>query len=340
MSATGLLRLQSSVYVKSDSIMKHTFAKNPVRTAVAELPDDPAPSRFGSPPNPHPVASNEEPCNSSGTEAYALYLREIGQTKLLTQEEEVELAARIKGGDRKAREQMIKANLRLVVKIARDYENSGVPLLDLISEGNIGLMKAVDRFDASKGAKVSTYASWWIKQAIHRALANQSRTIRLPVHVTAKVWHIRQAQALLWVRNGHEPTEQEVSEEIHFPARRVGAYCNASLAPSSLDAILSDSQTHSLSEIVADEKSHTPYQELEQKTDVLMVREMIKGLDSRERAILEARFGLEEADAQTLEEVGKGLGVTRERVRQIQQVALTKLRRKIEALQAVQQVSA
>src|SRR5262245_61795062 len=156
-----------------------------------------------------------------GDTAIKLYLREIGQVKLLTPQEEIELAARIKKGDKKAREQMIKANLRLVVKIARDYEGIGLPLLDLISEGNIGLMKAVERFDPSKGGKLSTYGSWWIKQSIKRALANQSKTIRLPVHLVDKISKMRRTAMRLQEELGREPTDEELGEELGITAARV-----------------------------------------------------------------------------------------------------------------------
>src|SRR6266404_8782220 len=156
-----------------------------------------------------------------GDTAYRLYLREIGQTPLLTPEEEVELARRIKRGDRKARDRMIKSNLRLVVKIARDYENFGLPLLDLINEGNIGLMKGVERFDPKKGAKLSTYASWWIKQSIRRALANQSKTIRLPVHVVDKLFHMRRAAVKLEEVLGREPSDDELAAELDYSVVRV-----------------------------------------------------------------------------------------------------------------------
>src|SRR5579862_4333339 len=159
----------------------------------------------------------------SGNTAYTLYLREIGQTPLITPKQEVELAKRIKKGDETAPEQMIKANLRLVVKIAREYEDYGVPLLDLINEGNIGLMKAVERFDPTKGAKLSTYAAWWIKQAIRRALSNQSKTIRLPVHVGDKLLHIRRAAARLEDELGREPTNEELAEELDTTPARISA---------------------------------------------------------------------------------------------------------------------
>ena len=156
-----------------------------------------------------------------GDTAYHLYLREIGQTPLLTPQEEIALARRIKKGDRRAREQMIKANLRLVVKIARDYESYGLPLLDLINEGNIGLMKGVERFDPKKGAKLSTYAAWWIKQSIKRALANQSKTIRLPVHLVDKIAKMRRVAMKLQEEIGREPTDEELGEEMGISASRV-----------------------------------------------------------------------------------------------------------------------
>src|SRR5213592_4389644 len=167
-------------------------------------------------------------------EAIQIYLREIGQVKLLTRKEEIALVRRIKRGDKRAREHMIKANLRLVVKIARDYSGLGLPLLDLINEGNIGLMKGVERFNPAKGAKLSTYASWWIKQAIKRALANQSKTIRLPVHVVDTVAHIRRAEMRLHETLDREPTDDEIAAELGIDARRVREYREASRAPVSL----------------------------------------------------------------------------------------------------------
>src|SRR5256714_838644 len=175
---------------------------------------------------------------ASHADTLQLYLREIGQVKLITPKEEIALAKRIKKGDEEAREQMIKANLRLVVKIARDYDGLGLPLLDLINEGNIGLMKGVERFDPAKGAKLSTYAAWWIKQAIKRALANQSKTIRLPVHVVDTVAHIRRAELRLRETTGREPTDEEVAEDLKLNPRRVREYREASRAPVSLGAPL------------------------------------------------------------------------------------------------------
>jgi RNA polymerase primary sigma factor len=270
-----------------------------------------------------------------GETAIKLYLREIGQVKLLTPQEEIELAGRIKKGDKKAREQMIKANLRLVVKIAHDYENFGLPLLDLINEGNIGLMKAVERFDPAKGGKLSTYGSWWIKQSIKRALANQSKTIRLPVHLVDKIAKMRRTAMKLQEVFGREPTDEELAEEMGMSPSRVAQMRTAAIRPASLDAPIGDDETNNFAEVVQDENADSPYEQLEEKTVTNMLREMVKTLDTREATILQYRFGLDGGSEKTLEEVGEKFGVTRERVRQIQNIALNKLRKMIEKLEAV-----
>jgi RNA polymerase primary sigma factor len=268
-----------------------------------------------------------------GDSAIRLYLREIGQVKLLTPQEEIELAARIKKGDKKAREHMIKANLRLVVKIARDYEGIGLPLLDLISEGNIGLMKAVERFDPKKGGKLSTYGSWWIKQSIKRALANQSKTIRLPVHLVDKIAKMRRMAMKLQEELGREPTDEELAAELDTTAARINQMRTASIRPASLDAPIGDDDSNNFSEMVEDERAVNPYDELEDKTVTGMLQDMVKHLDEREATILRSRFGLDGGTEKTLEEVGVKFGVTRERVRQIQNLALRKLRKMIERLE-------
>jgi RNA polymerase primary sigma factor len=268
-----------------------------------------------------------------GDMAIKLYLREIGQVKLLTPGEEIELAARIKKGDKKAREHMIKANLRLVVKIARDYEGIGLPLLDLISEGNIGLMKAVERFDPAKGGKLSTYGSWWIKQSIKRALANQSKTIRLPVHLVDKISKMRRVAMKLQEELGHEPNDEELAAELGTTAGRISQMRAASARPTSLDAPISDDDSNNFSEVVEDERAMDPYHELEDKTVVNMLQDMVKHLNEREATILRYRFGLDGGSERTLEEVGEKFNVTRERVRQIQNLALRKLRKMIEKLE-------
>jgi len=275
-----------------------------------------------------------ESLNYDGDTAIRLYLREIGQVKLLTPDEEIQLAARIKKGDKKAREHMIKANLRLVVKIARDYEGIGLPLLDLISEGNIGLMKAVERFDPAKGGKLSTYGSWWIKQSIKRALANQSKTIRLPVHLVDKISKMRRVGMRLQEELGREPTDEELADELGMTAARVAQMRMAAIRPASLDAPIGDDDSNNFSDVVEDENATSPYDNLEDKTVTGMLQDMVKHLDEREATILRYRFGLDGGSEKTLEEVGVKFGVTRERVRQIQNLALKKLRKMIEKLES------
>jgi RNA polymerase primary sigma factor len=277
----------------------------------------------------------EERERYDGNTAYILYLREIGQTQLLTPAQEISLAKRIQKGDAKAREEMIKANLRLVVKIAREYEEYGLPLLDLINEGNMGLMKAVERFDPEKGAKLSTYAAWWIKQSIRRALSNQSKTIRLPVHIGDKLLHMRRAGMKLQEVLGREPTDEELAEEVGMTAFRVSELRTASIRPASLDAPIGEDESNRFGEIVQDERVSTPYAQLVEKTNTDMVKELVETLPDREATILRYRFGLDGDEEKTLEEVGEKFGVTRERIRQIQNIALKKLRRMIQKREAV-----
>lgn len=259
-----------------------------------------------------------------------IYLREIGKTPLLTPAEEIELAARIKNGDEKARKHMIQANLRLVVKIAQDYANYGLPLLDLISEGNIGLMKAVERFDPAKGGKLSTYAAWWIKQSIKRALANQSKTIRLPVHMVDKISKMRRVAMVLAEELGREPSDEELAEEIGIDRAKLAHLKSAALRPASLDAPISEDDTTEFGEIVGDESAQTPFELLSHKNMHGQLDGLLDFLDERELKIIEARFGLNGQKLRTLEEVGQEFGVTRERIRQLQNIALKKLRRALQ----------
>src|SRR5271166_4744876 len=256
-----------------------------------------------------------------------IYLREIMQTPLLTAQQEIELAARIKKGDQKARAWMIKANLRLVVKIAHDYSNLGLPLLDLISEGNIGLMKAVERFDPAKGGKLSTYGAWWIKQSIKRALANQSKTIRLPVYLIDKIYRLNRASLQMSEELGHEPTDEELAEEIGISSAKLSQLKTVSIRPASLDAPISDDDSTAFGEIVGDEEAQTPFELFRDKNMRDELSELLEVLDDRERKIIFQRFGLDGGEPKTLEEVGKKFGVTRERIRQLQNIALAKLRR-------------
>jgi len=324
---------------------KHKVVKSkrrPTRSpVVARRAKIAAPAPDAAPPVPSPAPEGDttmfirrESTRYDGDTAIKLYLREIGQVQLLTPQEEIQLAARIKKGDKKAREQMIKANLRLVVKIARDYEGIGLPLLDLISEGNIGLMKAVERFDPKKGGKLSTYGSWWIKQSIKRALANQSKTIRLPVHLVDKISKMRRLAMRLQEELGREPTDEELAGELDVTPLRVRQMRLAAIRPASLDAPIGDDDSNNFSDVVEDENATSPYENLEDKTVTGMLQEMVKHLDSREETILRYRFGLDGGSEKTLEEVGEKFGVTRERVRQIQNLALRKLRKMIEKLEA------
>src|SRR5213592_2648352 len=196
--------------------------------------------------------------NQSDTELNT-YLREIGRFSLLTPQQEIELARKIKKGDREARERMINANLRLVVTIAHDYANLGLPLLDLISEGNIGLTKAVERFDPTKGAKLSTYAMWWIKQSIKRALANQSKTIRLPVHLVDKVAKVRRVSLQMSDELGREPTDDELGEEIGIASGKVAQLKSLGIRPTSLDATIGDDDSTEFGEVIGDDEAQTPF---------------------------------------------------------------------------------
>jgi len=256
-----------------------------------------------------------------------VYLREISRTPLLTPEEEVKLAKRIKRGDNDARTHMIKANLRLVVKIAQDYSGYGLPISDLISEGNIGLMKAVERFDPQKGGKLSTYAAWWIKQSIKRALANQSKTIRLPVHMVDKIAKMRRISTLLAEALGREPTDEELADEVGLPRRKLAMLKQASQRPTSLDAPINEGEATEYGEIIGDDRAEDPLESLSERNLQGELGGLLDVLDKRERRIIDERFGLTGKTPLTLEEVGREFGVTRERIRQLQNVALTKMRK-------------
>jgi RNA polymerase primary sigma factor len=258
--------------------------------------------------------------------AISAYLREIGRTPLLTPQQEIELARKIQNGDRKARELMISSNLRLVVTIARDYANFGLPLLDLISEGNIGLMKAVERFDLSKRAKLSTYAVWWIRQSIKRALSNQSKIVRLPVHLGDKISKMQRVAVRMSEDLGREPTDDELSAEIGLASEKVSELRAVGVRPASLDAPVSPDGLTKFGESVADEEALTPFELLRDKDLRNKVDDLLKELNDREKKIISQRFGFGGRERKTLQEIGNRLGVSRERIRQLENIALAKLR--------------
>lgn len=268
--------------------------------------------------------------NDNGS-SHQLYMREIGKTPLLTRDEENQLAAQIKRGDKRARQRMIEANLRLVVKIAYEYSNYGLPLADLINEGNIGLMKAVERFNPKKGAKLSTYAALWIKQSIRRALSNQSKTIRLPVHIVDQVHRLNRASFKLAETLGREASDGEVAEHLGISVTKVSQLRKLGVNPVSLDAPIGEDDNR-FGDIVEDENALTPDEQFRTKMVRQEIRQHVKHLTPREAEIVTLRYGLDGRDPQTLEVVGKKFKVTRERIRQIQDIALNKLRRRIDAL--------
>ncbi|MEY2495002.1 MAG: polymerase primary sigma factor [Verrucomicrobiota bacterium] len=259
--------------------------------------------------------------------AINLYLREIGRIPLLTPQQEIELAAEIRKGDRHARALMINSNLRLVVTIAQEYANLGLPVPDVIAEGNVGLIAAVDRFDPAKGAKLSTYASWWIRQAIKRALSNQGKTIRLPVHLGDKLLKMRRVALQMSEELGREPTDDELAEEIGIASGKISQLKAVSIRPASLDAPMSDDELTEFGATVADEEAGTPFELLRDKDLQNELGELLEELDDREKKIISQRFGFEGGKGKTLQQVGESLGVSRERIRQLESAALSKLRR-------------
>ena len=262
----------------------------------------------------------------ASTDPIREYLKEIGSIPLLTQEQEQELAKRKALGDLHAGQKLVEANLRLVVSIAKRYTGRGMSFLDLVQEGNIGLMKAVEKFDYTKGYRLSTYATWWVKQSVTRALADQSRTIRLPVHMVEAVNRVRRAQRMLAVRLGRDPSNEEIGKEIGMSEKRVTELMQSSGDTVSLETPVGDEDGSNLGDFVADDANAST----EEKAESVFLREeidqMLQGLNPREREVIILRFGLESGHPMTLEEVGKRFKVTRERIRQIETAALRKLR--------------
>ncbi len=275
-------------------------------------------------------ALNTKISSGSKNDTMKVYMQDIGQISLVTKKEEVELAAAIHGNNEQAHDDarsiLIQANLRLVVKIAHDFKGLGLPLLDLISEGNIGLMRAVEKFDPAKGAKFSSYAAWWVKQSMRRALANQSRTIRIPVQSAGKINKIKSVRMKLAEELGREPTDAEIAKHLDFSERTVAGLRLADLRTFSLHDPIQQGEDGEFQDIIPDRKAMTPDQILGDVESVDRLLDLLEDLDGRERLILQMRFGLDGSRARTLEEVSQQIGRTRERVRQIQNQALTKLK--------------
>ncbi len=255
-----------------------------------------------------------------------VYLKEIGRVPLLTPEEEVELAERMAKGDPAARKRLSEANLRLVVSIAKRYVGRGMQFLDLIQEGNLGLIKAVEKFDHTKGFKFSTYATWWIRQAITRAIADQARTIRIPVHMVETINKVKKVSSQLLHKNGHDPSAEEIAEELDMPIDKVREIMRVAQEPVSLETPIGEEEDSHLGDFIEDSDAPAPADAASHTLLKEQLEDVLSTLTPREKKVLELRFGLEDGRNRTLEEVGKEFNVTRERIRQIEAKALRKLR--------------
>jgi RNA polymerase primary sigma factor len=268
------------------------------------------------------------------TDALQLFLREAGRHQLLTAAQEVALAKRIESGDGAAKQEMIQSNLRLVVSIAKNYRNQGLPFLDLIQEGTLGLIRAVEKFDWRRGFKFSTYATWWIRQAVARALADKARTIRMPVHIVERLQKMNRAERTLWTQLGREPTLAEIGEEASLTVQQVTEVRAAARASTSLDAPVGDAEDAVLGDFVAGEEL-LPEEKVELELRSQALRQALASLPHREREVVILRYGIGGTDPKTLEEIGRRLGITRERVRQIELDSLRRLA-SVREMQAVQ----
>lgn len=266
--------------------------------------------------------------SSLSTDAIRSYLFEIGRIPLLTGEEEVILAKRIENGDKEAGQLLITANLRLVVSIAKKYSKSGLELLDLIQEGNIGLMRAVEKFDYKKGFKFSTYATWWIRQAITRAIADQARTIRVPVHMIETINKFNKVNNVLTTKLGRPPLDEEIAKEMDIELSKVAEIRKIQQHPAPLSTPIGEEKDSKLQDIIPDDWSQSPEDFATAEYLKNQLKDILDTLQSRERRVLSLRFGLDDGVSRTLEEVGKEFGVTRERIRQIEAKALKKLKEK------------
>ena len=255
-----------------------------------------------------------------------IYLKEIGRVPLLTPEEEIELAQRMKDGDKEAKKRLAEANLRLVVSIAKRYGGRGMSFLDLIQEGNLGLIKAVEKFDYTKGFKFSTYATWWIRQSITRAIADQARTIRIPVHMVETITKVKKTSSQLLHQNGRDPTADEIAQSLDMPVERVREILRIAQDPVSLETPIGEEEDSHLGDFIPDENAPEPTEAASLVLLKEQINQVLSTLTDREEKVLRLRFGLEDGRSRTLEEVGQMFNVTRERIRQIEAKALRKLR--------------
>jgi RNA polymerase primary sigma factor len=283
---------------------------------------EPTAEQREAPPPPPPQQTPQE----TTTDALQLFLRDAGRHPLLTAAQEVELAKRIERGDGTAKQTMIQSNLRLVVSIAKNYRNQGLPFLDLIQEGTLGLIRAVEKFDWRRGYKFSTYATWWIRQAVARALADKARTIRMPVHIVERMQKLNRAERTLWTQLGREPSLEEIAEEANLPIAQAHEVKAAARASTSLDQPVGETEDAVFGDFVAGD-GPLPDEEVEVSLRCQALGAALAALGDRERQVLILRYGLDDAEPKTLEEIGRRLGLTRERVRQIETEALKRLAR-------------
>jgi RNA polymerase primary sigma factor len=302
-----------------DALELEAFRQELEHRGIEVLDDERLPER-PQPTQPQPVLVE------TTTDALQLFLREAGRHPLLTAAQEVELSKRIERGDMQAKQRMIQSNLRLVVSIAKNYRNQGLPFLDLIQEGTLGLIRAVEKFDWRRGYKFSTYATWWIRQAVARALADKARTIRMPVHIVERLQKLNKAERMLWTQLGREPTLEEVAEEASLPIEQAREVKAAAHASTSLDQPVGDQEDAVFGDFVAGD-GPSPDEQVEVLLRSQALARALNALGDRERRVLILRYGLDNSDPRTLEEIGRCLDLTRERVRQIEGQALKRLAR-------------
>ena len=294
---------------------------NPTLSEMQAIEDEGLPADLD-----EPEALPEDVENAKLDDPVRMYLKEIGRIKLLTPEEEQEIAKKMAEGDEDARKRMSEANLRLVVSIAKRYVGRGMQLLDLIQEGNLGLMKAVEKFDYTKGYKFSTYATWWIRQAISRAIADHARTIRIPVHMVETINRVLRTSHSMVQKLGREPTTKEIADELHIEESKVEEVLKIAQEPVSLETPIGEEEDSHLGDFIQDDEASQPSEEASYTLLREQLEEVLSTLTPREEQVLRMRFGLTDGKPHTLEEVGKEFDVTRERIRQIESKALRKLR--------------